>query len=205
MTLETRARRAAQGIRRAVEARASMQTGGIERFDRFRARKDRNRALGTIALVAVFVAIAFSVVWGVHDTSRVRPTDRYVTPPSPTSMGTVTITGAGCTLDGSMNPRTGPFTLAVVNESGGPRDVYVFTIASDQRFDRMRQQAKRLAGGHRQGPPQYRWVEFMDEWITTTVHKHDSLNLSGILDQGTYGITCPGSDGYRPGDFIGPI
>ena len=65
MTLDTRARRAAQGIRRAVEVmEMSTTTKGprkVERFDRFRDRKRRNRRIGA-SLVAAALAIAAIVV-----------------------------------------------------------------------------------------------------------------------------------------------
>jgi TolB protein len=65
MTLDTRARRAAQGIRRAVEvmemSTTTKERRKVERFDRFRDRKRRNRRIGA-SLVAAALAIAAIVV-----------------------------------------------------------------------------------------------------------------------------------------------
>jgi Tol biopolymer transport system component len=61
MTLDTRARRAAQGIRQAVEvmemSTSTKEPRVVERFDRFRDRKQRNRRIGAL-LVAAMLAIA---------------------------------------------------------------------------------------------------------------------------------------------------
>jgi Tol biopolymer transport system component len=61
MTLDTRARRAAEGIHRAVEvmemSTSTTEPRKVERFDRFRDRKERNRQVGAL-LVAAMLAIA---------------------------------------------------------------------------------------------------------------------------------------------------
>ena len=64
MTLDIRARRAAQGIHRAVEVMEMTTTrtpGNVERFDRFRARRSRNRR---IAAAVVGVAMTLAVIVG---------------------------------------------------------------------------------------------------------------------------------------------
>jgi hypothetical protein len=65
MTLDTRARRAAQGIRQAVEvlemSRSTTEPRTVERFDRYRDRKQRNRRVGAL-LVAAMLVIATIVV-----------------------------------------------------------------------------------------------------------------------------------------------
>jgi Tol biopolymer transport system component len=65
MTLDNRARRAAQGIRRAVEvmemSTSTKEPRKVERFDRFRDRKQRNRRVGAL-LVAAMLTIATIVV-----------------------------------------------------------------------------------------------------------------------------------------------
>ena len=59
MTLDTRARRAAQGIRRAVEvmemSTSTKEPRKVERFDRFRDRKQRNRRVGALLVAAMLV------------------------------------------------------------------------------------------------------------------------------------------------------
>jgi WD40-like Beta Propeller Repeat len=84
MTLDTRARRAAQGIHRAVEA-MEMSTSTkeplkVERFDRFRDRKQRNRQVGAILVVAMIVIATIVVVTNAFER---RDTTVPVTPPSP--------------------------------------------------------------------------------------------------------------------------
>jgi Tol biopolymer transport system component len=59
MTLDTRARRAAQGIRNAVEvmemSTSTKEPRKVERFDRFRDRKQRNRRIGALLVAALLV------------------------------------------------------------------------------------------------------------------------------------------------------
>jgi hypothetical protein len=59
MTLDTRARRAAQGIRSAVEvmemSTSTKEPRKVERFDRFRDRKQRNRRVGALLVAALLV------------------------------------------------------------------------------------------------------------------------------------------------------
>ena len=66
MTLDTRARRAAQGIHRAVEVMemttSTKEPRRVERFDRFRDRKQRNRRLGAILVAAALVITAVVLV-----------------------------------------------------------------------------------------------------------------------------------------------
>jgi Tol biopolymer transport system component len=82
MTLDTRARRAALGIRRAVEvmemSTSTKEPRKVERFDRFRDRKQRNRRIGAL-LVAAILTIAVIVVASVA--LQRRDTTLPVTPP----------------------------------------------------------------------------------------------------------------------------
>ena len=88
MTLDTRARRAAQGIRRAVEvmemSTSTKEPRKVERFDRFRDRKQRNRRIGAF-LVAAMLAIATIVVATIA--LERRDTTVPATPPSPRTAG----------------------------------------------------------------------------------------------------------------------
>jgi hypothetical protein len=83
MTLDTRARRAAQGIHRAVEvmemSTSTKGPGNVERFDRFRDRKQRNRRIGAL-LVAAMIAIA-AIIATTNALER-SDTEIPVTPPS---------------------------------------------------------------------------------------------------------------------------
>jgi WD40 repeat protein len=77
MDLETRARSAAQGIRRAVDVmETSVETREprkVERFDRYRSRKNRNRRTGALAVAAALVAVLALVA-----VSVLRPTGSEV-------------------------------------------------------------------------------------------------------------------------------
>jgi Tol biopolymer transport system component len=82
MTLDTRARRAAQGIRQAVEvmemSTSTKEPRVVERFDRFRDRKQHNRRVGAL-LVAAMLAIAAIVAV----TNELERRDKVpVTPPA---------------------------------------------------------------------------------------------------------------------------
>ena len=66
MTLDTRARRAAQGIHRAVEVMemttSTKEPRKVERFDRFRDRKQRNRRIGAVLVAGTLVVAGIVVV-----------------------------------------------------------------------------------------------------------------------------------------------
>ncbi len=82
MTFDTRAGRAAQGIHRAVDvmemSRRAKEPKKIERFYRYRGRKQRNRRVGAIlvasalAVAAILVAIR-ALPWGAPPARRRRP------------------------------------------------------------------------------------------------------------------------------------
>ena len=61
MDLDSRARTAAQGLRRAVEVMEmstdTQQPKKVERFDQYRGRKDRNRKVGALAVAAAVVVV----------------------------------------------------------------------------------------------------------------------------------------------------
>ena len=83
MTLDTRARRAAQGIHRAVEvmetSTSTKDPRKVERFDRFRDRKQRNRRIGALLVAAVLTIAMIVVATNVLERSD---TKVPVTPPS---------------------------------------------------------------------------------------------------------------------------
>ena len=85
MTLDTRARMAAQGIRNAVEvmemSTSTKEPRKVERFDRFRDRKQRNRRIGAL-LVAAMLTIATIV--GATIALQRQNTTVPLTPPSGT-------------------------------------------------------------------------------------------------------------------------
>ena len=77
MDLDTRARSAAQGIHRAVEvmevSTRTDQPRKVERFDRYRDNKNRNRRIGALAVAAVLVTVIAIVAVGSTRTDQTRP------------------------------------------------------------------------------------------------------------------------------------
>ena len=98
MTLDTRARRAAQGIRNAVEvmemSTSTKEPRKVERFDRFRDRKQRNRRIGAF-LVAALLTIATIVVARSRSTAE---TKRFPRRPLRTA--------GSCSADGIQRSKT---------------------------------------------------------------------------------------------------
>ena len=132
MSLDTRARRAAQGIHRAVEVREMSlkleEPRKVERFDRYQDRKQRNRRIGAIVVAAAVVAgiAAIAITSGVLDRNEpipAGPPDDGVGPVGTvTDIGTLTFTEDGCTVAGLPSGAVtgGDVSLTVVNETEGP-------------------------------------------------------------------------------------
>ncbi len=117
MTLDTRARRAAQGIRRAVEvmemSTSTKDPGTVERFDRFRDRKQRNRRIGAFLVAAMLVIATIVVATNALDR---RNTTVPATPPR---------TAGSCS---GRRPARDPDHLVTMNPDG--TDVRVLTVKS---------------------------------------------------------------------------
>ncbi|MGE5228001.1 MAG: TolB family protein [Planctomycetaceae bacterium] len=73
MTLEDRARRASLGIRQAVGAVGVLPHERLDRFFRYRARIQRNRRVGAVALAALLTVGVVALVKGAFDTSGTMP------------------------------------------------------------------------------------------------------------------------------------
>jgi dipeptidyl aminopeptidase/acylaminoacyl peptidase len=89
MTFDTRARRAVQGIHRAVEVMETSSTKTpqrVTRFDQYRERKARNKRIGAFALVAAIVAALLGIGFGAIGDRTKRPTN----PPNESYPGTFT-------------------------------------------------------------------------------------------------------------------
>jgi hypothetical protein len=218
MTLDTRLRRAAQGIHGAVEMKETLmrtnERDEIDRFDRFRKRSDRNRAMGAIVLVGALVALAFAATWMVRETGRVAPADHEGTT-APTNMGTVTIMKDGSALDGATHAGAGPFTLTVRNENAGARQIVVFDVGNAQRFERFLGYVARVSAGKARFQYDRMDAFHVRGQIITDVDGRDAQTVSGTLAPGTYAIWCGSVSiatgpywpmaNSQPTDFIGPI
>jgi hypothetical protein len=205
-------------VERAIGALVKDQPS-FEGLLRRRERKQRHQRLaaGVVAVVVV-TAVAGASVLGYLRSSR--PVDQPPVHPSitPSEIGTVTITNAGCTLDGLMDPGAGSYTLEVINETDDTQTVVVFKIASDARFARMLAFVERVRprfGTPDHGPGhapederlvQSRFFGYASS-SATDIDAHGSLVVSGAFDPGTYGIQCRGwsAERDRPSNFIGPI
>jgi WD40 repeat protein len=97
MDFETRARSAAQGINRAVEVMemsTKTEQPKVERFDRYRDRKNRNRRIGGVAIAAVIVILAVVVVL-----NNVSTTNKTILPGSSIKWSAVQPTSGGYIID----------------------------------------------------------------------------------------------------------
>jgi hypothetical protein len=223
MTIESRARSAGQGVRRAVETmETSMKTderSKVERFDRFRVRKDRNRAIGAV-VVALVITAAVLVTVSIGRGSR-QPVGQ---PSLETNIGTMTITKDGCTLAGATDIAAGRFTLTVINKTNSAKGVRAFKTASDAQFAQLlayvagvkgpTDASRHFLNGNIQPFMKFGWGTDLG------LDAHDSSTISGWFDPGTYGFRCHGDvegiggipdPAYAPGvgwrlsDFVGPI
>ena len=116
MDLDTRARSAAQGIRRAVEVMEmstdTQQPRKVERFDRYQERKNRNRKVGAIVVAAALVAVLAVVA-----VTTLRPSSSVPAgPPTTIPHGTwVTVnidTGAMTALPASTGTKADEFVVS---------------------------------------------------------------------------------------------
>jgi hypothetical protein len=219
MNVDERARAASQQISRAIEsAEVSARDPIRERFDRFRAAKERTRRVGTIAAVVVLLGAIMLGTMSMWTGSGPQTPGNTGTFPAPTPLGTLTITGSGCALDGAGAAAVGPYTLRVINETGGPESIAVFGIASDARFEQMLSFIDRVRprfGDPSHGPgsaPAYerlvssRYFTYARTNVTD-IDGHASLVVPGDFDAGTYGIQCVGRSPERDSSarVIGPI
>jgi len=228
MTLDTRARRAAQGIHRAVavmEMSTSREPSRLMRFERYRDHKQRNRRLGAVALAAALtIATVVIVRTGALDPGRatvpVAP-DGQAEPIAPTEIGTVTLSANGCTLDALDGPlAAGVVALSAVNGTDGvaafdvarfhPEELTYERFAAHIERERRRAEAGRPVVDGAYGPftglglPEYAGVLIHEE-----VRRGRSATMTGTVYPGTYPIVCyrtfDGSTELRPFALAGPL
>jgi hypothetical protein len=220
MDLDTRARRAAQGIRRAVEVREMSlkleEPENVERFDRYRGRKQRNRRIGAIAVAAVL-----ALVLGIIGTSQILdrnqpvtavppdghvPPDGYVAPVGATSIGTLTLTKDGCSIAGApLNAiAEGDVALTVINHTERPAGFnimkFVPSVITFQELEASVEKAGRLAEAGKpvpDGPPE----GVAADLFSGTVSSDRTRTFTWHLFAGDYAYVCfknfPGT-GSRP-------
>ncbi len=218
MRLDTRARGAAQGIRRAVEvmemSTSTKQRGSIERFDGFRDRKQRNRRIGAIVVAAALMVTGIVIAsTRVLDRGQVIvPADPDLSPPPMTSvatpeLGTLTLSEAGCAVDATIERHLG--ALTAVNEDDRVLAFEVTRFVStdltyaqlEAHVDRERRLAE--AGRPNLGPPPGAKVLVQRE-----VRPGGSVTLDEIAP-GRYAIVClrlfDDGAGMRPFALAGPV
>jgi hypothetical protein len=176
--------------------------------ERVYGRRDRKQRNARVAAGVVGVAIAIAIValGAKAAITNHQPVGRPSITPS--DVGTLTITDAGCTLDGLANPGPGPFTLDVTNGTDGAKTVLVFKIASDARFARTLALVDRVRP--RFGTADHRRIKTRFEYGNTSemdMHPHESSVVTGTFVRGTYGIQCAGQppERDRSSNFVGPI
>lgn len=222
MTLETRARRAAQGIHRAVEvmemSRSTKEPRKVERFDRFRDRKQRNRRIGAILAAAALTIAGIAVVaTGVLDRGQgTIPGDQDVSPPpatlvEPTQLGTLTRSEGGCTLDVGGDPDIAHIVgLTVVNETDRPAsfDLVKFE-SSGLTYEEFEAQVQRERLRAEAGKPLLGSPAGAEVVLQQKVGPGGSETIAEGIPAGRYAIVClhPFDEGVgmRPFASVGPV
>ena len=178
-------------------------------FERVLARQRRRQRNRRIAAGAVGVAITI-VILAVLGTEGAfnRPQPMGTPTVAPSSIGTVTITNAGCTIDGDTTPAPGAFTVLVINDADQAKTLNMVKVASDRRYAQILALVDRIHP--RFGTRDEHLVQTAFEYgntITIDVDAHGSSVISGAFDPGTYAIQCAGQAPQRDrsSNFIGPI
>jgi len=178
-------------------------------FERVLARQRRRQRNRRIAAGAVGVAITI-VILAVLGTEGAFNRHQPIGSPTvaPSNIGTVTITNAGCTIDGDRTPAPGAYTVLVINDTDETKTLMVAKVASDRRYAQILALVDRIRP--RFGTRDHHLVQAAFEYGNTStmdVDAHESIVISGAFNPGTYGIQCAGQAPQRDrsSNFIGPI
>ena len=225
MDLDTRARRAAQGVHRAVEVREMSlkleEPKTVERFDRYQDRKQRNRRIGAIVVaVACVIAVAgVAIATGVFDQEAVpaSPPDDGTNGALPvataTDIGTLKLTEQGCSVADAPSSAVaeGDLTITIVNDTDGPAsfDISKFVpsvITFDELAATATEAGRRAEAGKTvpNSPPAGVAAGLFDG----TVSAGRKRTFTAHLFAGDYAYVCfksfPGA-GQRPYAIDGPL
>ena len=207
MDLDTRARRAAQGIRRAVEVREMSlkleEPRKVERFDRYQDRKQRNRRIGAIVIAATCViALAGIAIWnGIGSGSEAVP----ASPPAGakngaaplgtvTDIGRFTITDTSCTWSAPVaSMPAGEVSLTVVNRTSDLAlfDVTKFVpeVITYDEFLASANEARRMAQHGEPVPPSAPAGVAMG-FVSGAVGPDRTRTFTGSVVPGSYVTAC---------------
>jgi hypothetical protein len=189
-----------------IADRATMPEPAMERLVRRRARRQRNRRIAAGAVGVAITIVLLAVLGTGGALNRHQPIGSPTVAPS--SIGTVTITNAGCTIDGDTTPAPGAYTVLVINDTDETKTLVVAKVASDQRYARILALVDRIRP--RFGIRDHHLVQTNFQYGNTStmgVDAHESVVISGAFNPGTYGIQCAGQPPQRDrsSNFIGPI
>jgi hypothetical protein len=217
MTLDTRARRAAQGIHRAVEV-MELSTftevpRKVERFDRFRDRRQRGRRISAI-VVAAALMVAAVVVVSTNALDRGQgsgPADQGGDQESaastvPTPIGTLAVSGAGCRLEAEHGPPVaGLGRLTLVNNTTN-RDAWFLLLTFDREVLTFERLEAALPGGILKpgpdAPPRLRLPGAFGVRLVA-VRPGTTEAINEWFARGAYAILC--DTGRLGGTLVGPI
>lgn len=214
MNLDTRARRAAQGIDRAVEAMETMDTEprAVARFDRFRARKERNRRIGAIAVAASLVVASLLLV-----TTRALDRgkeavpgdpDGSTAPTYPPQIGTAVQSSEGCATDYAIEQ--GHLDgLTLVNETDRPAGFDLARFSStDLSFAAFEAHVERERRRAEVGKPSLDPAEGVKVEVQASVRPGETRIIDEAIPPGRYAIVCLrpfAGAGMRPFAIAGPV
>lgn len=233
MTLDTRARQAAQALRQAVTGAGSTRTSQpVERFERYAHRKEQTRRITAIAAVSAIAVATFVGGRAVlnRDTevpiiSEPTPTpsatpsateSASAAPESPTVTATLTSDGRceGSFPEGHLPPGTFQFTY--VNETDGSVAFPLFRVDPDIRRGQLERQLAEVARHVEEEvtDPQPGTAERMLAGLeagvyhqhVTIAHDTDTLVID-LPDVTNYMVVCGDRVGalWRPLGFVGLI
>jgi len=220
MTLETRARRAAQGVHRAVEvmemAKSTKEPTIVEPFERFVETKQRNRRRGAI-LVAGGVALALLVIVAVTSlgggsNGRAPATPGGVAPSTGAretiAGGTITVSSDGCSIDtpGTIEAFGGTVTSRLLTfevDNSATSDAWFDLVGIDgtgMTYDGFVALTERVASradrGKDVGSPREAMTLFAvrDHRVgainTTSIKGGASGTIRALVTPGTYSVVC---------------
>jgi hypothetical protein len=124
-------------------------------------RRDRKRRNQRIAAGVVGIVVFVAAVWIVTGVSSLDRSETSVVPGGePVPIGTVTQSGAGCTLEIVADPIPQGFTLNLLNETNRPVSFELFRLRSRSSFAQLEAFVEAFDAGHEI------WTPSLNERIT---------------------------------------
>ena len=227
MTLETRARRAAKGIHRAVEvmemAKSTKEPTLLEPFERLVEQKERNRRRGAVLIAGaiacvLLVIVAIASFGGANETvpASARVATPQVASRAPIEAGTITVDVSGCSLTSpgtieafGATTTSGLLTFEVDNGSSQRTWFDLVRIdTSAMPYDEFVAETDRAArradrGGKIGTPP-----DAVTVMTTAKIGANGSGAIEALASAGTYSVVCMrelGGGDLAPDTTLGPV